>query len=233
MPGENTEGLPANPARKSFKDRFVGIAQNTAKAALRDVLTPAENAEIKQEFNDLAEVANTDTEVKTPFLWPHEHLDELKAAQKANNPLVKAVDASIWAAQSYLHVHKTAKHESIRMRKVNGEGSEVLSNKYTFVETAKNLGYPSQKQVLIEKGVSADVRSARINDEFTHFDQAVFLKPVGRAGGHGIKITTASDAGRLLENEKYDYVVQEAVNVDREYRYMTYQDGERSEEHTS
>src|SRR3990167_7423964 len=113
------EIFPPNPVGKSFKSRFVNVAKDTAKAMVTDVLTPAENTEINKEFNGLAEIATTNTEIKTPFLWPYEHLDEMRAKGKTATPSKNLhLDTALWLKKA-LFTWGSKRSEEY-MRRANG-----------------------------------------------------------------------------------------------------------------
>lgn len=178
--------------------------------------------------------------VHTPFWWPHEHLDELRATNASRTGKQDSFDNLCWlfqygisygigdVIQALRQGRKSVERSAEIMRKINGEGTEVLVNKYLFIELTRVLGYAPLRQTLINTGESAQTCYAKIIAEFPDPEQVVFLKPLEGSSGRGIKIITVGGTERLLGDITRDFVVQEAIQIGREYRYAIFQDGEHS-----
>jgi len=251
---QHFEGSPLKPRALSFKKRVIhkSVNVNVLKGFRKETIgqvtdTPA----VSEEFVNLHTASqlssqdkrNTRFNIKTPFWWPHEHLDELRAVNAARNPKAgnQRLNRLLWYFKYELRFvvegtknfiqsgNRAVQRNGALMRSINGEGAEVLSNKYQFIQLAKELGYAPQKQTLIKAGESsAELRQATQSADFSDPEQVVFLKPVGRGGGQGIKITTVTEAEKFLNKADQDFIMQESIKIGREYRYVVCQDGQNT-----
>jgi len=104
------------------------------------------------------------------------------------------------------------------MRRYNGEGSEKLADKYEFIKTVEEIGYPVQKQGLVTPDQITEQRAEELK-KFTDPEQTVICKPRDGKGGQGIVEMKVRDLSDFLAGIGREYIVQEKVDHQAEIRY--------------
>lgn len=106
------------------------------------------------------------------------------------------------------------------MRKINGSGSEVLADKYSFIELMHRMGYNAPRQLRVETGEPVAQKVARSQEVFGDPDDPIICKPPQGSGGKNIVELTASRLPAFLEKVDEPYIIQERVPHELEIRYV-------------
>lgn len=162
------------------------------------------------------------------YLWPHDH------AERLNSPPIRTLIKNAPpgfiknGASEVLREFRGRREGPISypglMQTINGEDSEVLLNKYQFIEIVRNLGYAAQHQVLISPSESP-VQRIQLLQSFPPEVENFILKPLLGSGGKGITRGPKEVIERVI-GESLDgaYALQEKIPIEQEYRYVVYQD---------
>lgn len=173
------------------------------------------------------------------FLWPHEHkrlLTERARRKTTNKPRPfwqsvhrKYLFLAVFVRDFYaLWVSKkVAKNELEGMYLFNGRSAEPLANKYHFLEVAAKLGYHTPKQIMIKANEPIAEKLAAFEKSFPQQLQEFYFKPLDGFGGNGIFIfKSRAEAKGHLPKINADYVIEESLKINTEFRYIRYVDAE-------
>lgn len=162
------------------------------------------------------------------YLWPHDHKEKLSSPPLRT--LIRNAPPGFIknGASEVVREFRGRREGPISypglMQTINGEGSEVLLDKYQFIEMVRNLGYAAQHQVLISSSQSADQRIQALRSFPCDVEDFIF-KPLLGSGGKGItrgsKGVMEQVVGASIEGL---YTLQEKIPIKQEYRYVLYQD---------
>jgi hypothetical protein len=141
-----------------------------------------------------------------PITWPHEEAKGTKSAFKYRVPHVSDYGNGVEGQME-------------AMRRLNGEESAPLADKYSFVEIVKELGYTTPEQTLVTTGQDEEERRDQVAQHFPNPDQAVICNPHDGHGGLGIVEMSAGDLAGFVPTVGQDYIIQERVPINAEIRY--------------
>jgi hypothetical protein len=181
----------------------------TTGTALGGVALEAETPAAEHGEQDMPRVE----EPEYPVVWPH----TVGAAVRLGAKVAKwNIRTQVRNPISKLrHLSRRA----LMMRKINGEGSEILADKYPFIELVGKMGYNVPKQMQTARGESLDDQVARAREVFPNDTDQVICKPPQGSGGKRIVEVNASNIPDFLSSTKEPYIVQEKVPHELEIRY--------------
>lgn len=107
------------------------------------------------------------------------------------------------------------------MELFDGREAYPLADKFVFIETVKKLnkGYKIPRQILVKEKPSEN-RIKEVSEEINSWgNPSLYLKPVTGANSRGIKILSPGEIPTFLRGIKENYVVQEDIKFEREFRY--------------
>lgn len=118
------------------------------------------------------------------------------------------------------------------MHVFNGSSTEMLADKYRFLKLCSRLGYRIPKQILVRKGQSIESKRMDFQNAFNEDVFGFFIKPESGYVGKGIKILkTRQEVLSILEEITEDTVIEETINIDKEFRYILYVDRDENRWH--
>ena len=159
------------------------------------------------------------------FLWPQENGELMRKRTKKVHPKWREIQFALEAYAAFRGLGNFRKLEVETMRLMNGENTEVLADKYKFLQLCASLGYRIPKQILVRAGENEEAGRKEFEKTFTEDGFGFYIKPEGGFVGKGIKIVkTRQDVVDLLPKIAEDTVIEENINIDKEFRYILYVD---------
>ena len=197
-------------------------SSETIRSALGAVVvdTPPEDmpAPVSHSEHDKPRVEEPDY----PIVWPHTVGAAVGLGKK-----VAATNMRMQVPNPWSPYHR---RERV-MRRINGEGSEVLANKYSFIELMRHMGYNAPRQLQVETGEPVAQKVARAQEVFPGSKDQIICKPPQGSGGKNIVELTASRLPDFLAKVDEPYIVQERVPHELEIRYVRDIDSETGRIH--
>lgn len=171
----------------------------------------------------------------TGFLWPQTNrklmqrrIQNKELPNLSLNEIQQIIVDLGWVIKciaAFLGFGNFRKIEEEIMYFFNGSNTQKLSNKYDFLNLCSKLGYHTPKQILIAKNDSLSKRVQMFKEEFNEDGFGFYLKPVSGYAGKGIRVLkTREEVESILDNISGDYIIEEAVNINKEFRYILYID---------
>ncbi len=159
-----------------------------------------------------------------PIMSPAEDIDAITRKIKVDGPSASKGDllktAALVGQVKGLHRYdKQIEYQEHFMKMFNGDEALVLANKVTFNQLASELGYTVPRQFVVEPEKTQDQNNEAAGETFPDPSQEVFCKPQTGGGGRGVAIILAQDIPQFL-SEHSDYILQERVPVEKEFRYV-------------
>ena len=111
---------------------------------------------------------------------------------------------------------------------------KILSDKYHFLEACKKNGFTVPNQILIQGNETLEVRKKLFEEKFKEDGFGFYLKPVGGYLGKGIRVfKTRNEVLDILHEINQKTVIEDAINIDKEFRYILYKDPDGNNWHMS
>lgn len=170
------------------------------------------------------------------YLWPQDNRELMRERLHKNPVGVKFIlkritrlpkDFIILAKTlfAFVGIGSFKKMELKLMHMFNGKGTEILSDKYHFLETCEKLGYKTPKQILIMGDEKIEDRKKKFSQKFTEDGFGFYIKPVGGYLGKGIRVLkTREEVLNVIHEINEKTVIEDAINIDKEFRYILYKD---------
>jgi hypothetical protein len=179
------------------------------------------------------------------YLWPQENRTLMKERIKKNRLNVKfSLKRFFRLFPDFLLLNKTLlaflgignfkKMELKLMYIFNGRGTQALSDKYHFLEICHKLNFGAPNQILLMGDESSEERKKLFLEKFNEDGFGFYIKPVGGYLGKGIRVLNTRDEVLNVINEiKEKTVIEDAINIDKEFRYILYKDPDGNNWHMS
>gem|GEM_PF-5553443 len=158
-----------------------------------------------------------------PIVWPHEYVRDrpdiephspLFLAWKVGKQLLRQRRGTSRTSEEQLAVQQGA------ALKLNGEGAELLVDKYPFIELVRRLGYLAPKQLILYANEPDEQRLLRAGNHFPELDDRVIAKPYCDSNGRGIAEMLMLDLPGFTSTIARDYILQEYIGIAAEIRYI-------------
>lgn len=170
------------------------------------------------------------------YLWPEENRQLMR--ERAKNVRHTSLPPSQKKHRRWLDIKLAArawlafkglgdfrKIEREMMYVINGSATEALADKYEFLKLCARLGYRIPRQILVKKGESLESEREEFQKAFKEDGYGFFIKPEAGYVGKGIRIVkTRQEVLDILGEINEDTVIEETINIDKEFRYILYVD---------